>query len=802
MKVREIIQDCAKWSPARDYNAASPDVSVLLPTFRRAKSGLLSEAVESVLEQSYKNLELIIIDDASTDGTADLIAEFMKKDPRVSCIRHQYNVGLPAISEYEGYRKARGKYIAFIFDDNVWEQDYLEKAIHFMEINQAMASYSIVHSCNRNGGYIELGISSNEFGIHYLPFMNFIANGGVILAREVIETVGLYDPHVIMTRLCDWGLWKRITRKYEFYETGIFAGVEKGASQNDSLGNTYKMNSWACAEREAQVKDEMLIPSNFENVEINFIAPCSSEFYRGAVRTFYAFYKQKEWYQEETIPEAAAHPLRILVVASAYDATISLAFLRLIDRKNSVVFKFQSGGVPLYEITQADVVILVRNAASLEPIKQICLALEIPCILYIDDNFILLAEDYKSELSFQQLKQGLSVEQLRQYHTIVTPTNALTDFFKEMDEELRVATVPPCIGEIHRQNLCDPSSEEPYTFAYMGGMFRDQDFTNVVMPALMKLAESHKVRVLCPSRLTFDKYRDIKDLEIVSLEYSPSLDTALMRYAKYKPHFLLHCGPDIKNNRYKTENALFNAVQLGAILVASNRHPFALHAGKNCMCAENTPEAWYRQLYALISNVDVQKEIFQNAYGYCTRTYDPSVVLSAWKTALSEIHPGNMYELAQRDEQAIQMLLNNSHPKISRPLGKIPLGYTGDSLKKCCYRITCHSDTISELGICFSSYGVPVGVIKADIYVSGQLIRKSEMNMKDFVRDGWSYFVFDPVEVGRGKLLDVCLRFEYDKGSAMMGLFEVSAKRSFLFRLLKKLGYRMKICDLLFADCR
>ena len=127
--------------PSRDYQSAKPEVSVLLPTFRRAKSGLFEKAVQSVLHQSFESLELIIIDDASTDGTADLIARFMKEDARVSCIRHQYNIGLPAISEYEGYMRARGEYIAFIFDDNEWEPRALEETISLMKERQIRACY-------------------------------------------------------------------------------------------------------------------------------------------------------------------------------------------------------------------------------------------------------------------------------------------------------------------------------------------------------------------------------------------------------------------------------------------------------------------------------------------------------------------------------------------------------------------------------------------------------------------------------------------------------------------------------------
>ena len=168
MKVKEIIaRSDVRWIPPVGENKNDPEVSVILPTFRRAKTGLFERAVQSVLNQDLKNIELIIVDDASTDGTAELIAHFMKIDSRVSCIRHGKNIGLPAISEYEGYLKARGQYIAFIFDDNTWERDYLSQTISCMVRNHVLAAYGKVRSHYGEGGelFYTLGESSATIGM-------------------------------------------------------------------------------------------------------------------------------------------------------------------------------------------------------------------------------------------------------------------------------------------------------------------------------------------------------------------------------------------------------------------------------------------------------------------------------------------------------------------------------------------------------------------------------------------------------------------------------------------------------------
>ena len=84
-----------------------PAVSVILPTWRRCAGGLLQRAVGSVLSQGLGDLELIVVDDGSTDGTADLLAEIQAADARLVHVRHELNCGLPALRVNEGIELAR-----------------------------------------------------------------------------------------------------------------------------------------------------------------------------------------------------------------------------------------------------------------------------------------------------------------------------------------------------------------------------------------------------------------------------------------------------------------------------------------------------------------------------------------------------------------------------------------------------------------------------------------------------------------------------------------------------------------------
>lgn len=119
MKFQEFINDQKIFDNGYENN--SPLVSIVMPTYCRMAEGFLKRCIESVLIQTYTNFEFIIVDDGSTDGSQELIIQYAQKDKRIIYIRHDINCGLAAVRTNEGIMKARGQYVAFIFDDNIWD---------------------------------------------------------------------------------------------------------------------------------------------------------------------------------------------------------------------------------------------------------------------------------------------------------------------------------------------------------------------------------------------------------------------------------------------------------------------------------------------------------------------------------------------------------------------------------------------------------------------------------------------------------------------------------------------------------
>lgn len=129
-------------------NNNQPLVSVVIPCYNSEK--WIIEALNSVSSQSYKNTEIIIVDDGSTDGTKDIVLSYDKK------IRYYYQINKgPAAARNVGIEKSKGKYVAFLDSDDLWIEHKLEKQIQFLEENdEYKLVFSNVNVVDEKGEYL------------------------------------------------------------------------------------------------------------------------------------------------------------------------------------------------------------------------------------------------------------------------------------------------------------------------------------------------------------------------------------------------------------------------------------------------------------------------------------------------------------------------------------------------------------------------------------------------------------------------------------------------------------------------
>ncbi len=216
---------------------ARPKISIVTPTWRRNAEGLLRRCLDSALIQTFADFEHIIVDDGSDDGTEDVVRDYAARDDRIVYIRHDRNSGLPAVRTNEGILRARGEAVTFLFDDNVFTPDFLQRAWEAMQDGRPDVVHAEVELPRPVGGTAQLGGFPTT--LEYLRSFNTIANGGVLCRRDFFDRYGLYDPHVVLRRICDWDLWLRALTLGATFKRLDFTGViEFGMISDNSLGNT------------------------------------------------------------------------------------------------------------------------------------------------------------------------------------------------------------------------------------------------------------------------------------------------------------------------------------------------------------------------------------------------------------------------------------------------------------------------------------------------------------------------------------------------------------------------------------
>jgi len=190
----------------------SPLVSVIMPAYNSEK--YISEAIDSILDQSFKDFEFIIIDDGSSDRTWEIIQEYKKKDRRVVVARNEKNLNNYACRN-QGIKIAKGRYIVWQDSDDISILDRLEKLVNFMERNFEVGicgSYMQIFNDNRNLNIRKYSTNDKELRkeiFRYSP----IAQPSAIIRKECYTEIGYYNEKYDATQ--DLDMTFRIGSKYK-----------------------------------------------------------------------------------------------------------------------------------------------------------------------------------------------------------------------------------------------------------------------------------------------------------------------------------------------------------------------------------------------------------------------------------------------------------------------------------------------------------------------------------------------------------------------------------------------------------
>ena len=184
-----------------------PKVSIVLPTYNGEK--YIRESIDSVMNQTFTDWELIIVNDCSSDGTVEIINEYVKMDKRIRTIYNVINQKLPR-SLNIGFREAKGEYLTWTSDDNKYLPQAIEEMVHFLDENKnEVMVCAKMDYINENGEYeITMPPYSNES-----MFYNDCVGACFLYRNIVLKEIGEYNPDYFLVE--DYEYWLRILFKYK-----------------------------------------------------------------------------------------------------------------------------------------------------------------------------------------------------------------------------------------------------------------------------------------------------------------------------------------------------------------------------------------------------------------------------------------------------------------------------------------------------------------------------------------------------------------------------------------------------------
>lgn len=208
-------------------------VSIVMPAYNGEK--YITDTIESIQKQTYKNWELIIVDDCSTDKTEQTIKDI--DDFRIHYLKNKMNSGA-AVSRNYALREADGKWIAFIDSDDLWYPDKLEKQLEFMVRNNykfTYTDYKIVYPDGTESPYIYTG--PNEVTKRMMWRYCYFSTITVIYDREYIGLIQIAD----IKKNNDYAMWLKVIEKVNCYRYPYCLSVYCKRENSISSGSKIKL---------------------------------------------------------------------------------------------------------------------------------------------------------------------------------------------------------------------------------------------------------------------------------------------------------------------------------------------------------------------------------------------------------------------------------------------------------------------------------------------------------------------------------------------------------------------------------
>ena len=260
-------------------NEDKPLISVIMPTYNHAI--FIREAIESVLNQTYSNLELIIIDNYSKDNTEQIVSSFT--DSRIKYFKFA-NHGIIAASRNFGIDNSQGEYLTFIDSDDIWLPNKLNIQLEYLRDNPdvSLACCSlIIKSINRRYSNKIIATKSKiHTGYIYNQLLNFnfIPCASVMVKASTLNDTGCFDEKPEFITAEDWDLWLRIAREnkitfipkvlgiYRMHSTNLFL-EGKRLERSLSVINKHFKRGWITKKQAERARANFYFREGWASIE-------------------------------------------------------------------------------------------------------------------------------------------------------------------------------------------------------------------------------------------------------------------------------------------------------------------------------------------------------------------------------------------------------------------------------------------------------------------------------------------------------------------------------------------------------
>jgi glycosyltransferase involved in cell wall biosynthesis len=773
--VRELISPTA-WHPPR--LSTDPALSIIVATGPDRGSGLLATA-RSVLEEDSE-LELIVVDDTGTAAVAESMEALRREDERVGLLRHPRPLGLSALAFDEGWARARGDQVVFSFAGDEFRAGGLESLLSAQREHPDAIVY-------RGDTLPQVKLR----GLNFLPLH------GVLVPRDVRESVGLFDPHVAMAGHFEWDLWRRIGERFRF--EGSTGSVGSPTRPTAVRGDHPALDEWAALEWMERPRKEALRWECIQDYDLLGPPAGLSREASAAVGEQVDAFRRRWWFPARPDPASGRRGSepgevggRLLVVSPYHEASTTLCFDRLPNayrQRTRVAYPEEHDPE---EMLGASAVVFVRTIFEFLDWVEWARRLAIPRYYFLDDNLMTLGRQDQYRDSWGTFTEDRLRDLLRTFSGVLLSSRSLVEYFRDRELHPNLFYFPPI--SIARIPGASETPASAFRIGFLGGEHRWPQLLTIVLPAIRALAEEGPVELVVVARDA--QWASLAgslgagpNLDVRRLPHDLSLELVLRRLAEQNLDVLVHPNSPNANNPYKTLNALLNAAALGAVPVVSAGPPYdrIRDQGIALLCGDRTEE-WARAIRQVRDDSAEAARLLDRLSAFCREHFDGEAN-AAVLAAIFAAHP--LPGRALREERLRHALWR---PPVSAtfPPGEGPARAKGPLIEAdqplqppgprrplegtMVFRVVPRRRWWVGCEILFHrSEGETQNDVVVDLQVRtrrGHRLRATSLRLEPVAGDQWAAFGFPVMVNSDGQELELALRLDSLVGRAAPSVYE------------------------------